>query len=870
MTATAFLAVLALFAPTADLSGTLECDRLVAVGDWPAARAACAGQPGDPNALASAADALKPPYGGKPWKARAAKGLAAAEGARALAPDRIIEEAFAHHAARLVRASLPLEDTPAGARLPLAGIPIPGPTLPKVDYAPLVASSARIAATRERLRDTRVKVQEGGPESLRRAVAAMERELTLLLQSHLATLEDAIQKDRELPPTYWLHLAGAYFEVDAHHADMAQRRARGTSVLKKLRERFRSDGAAGVAALWQAGFAVAAGDRKRVRALLDEAGPFDPDLSAWLEALLHWHAGRDAKARASVGRVGKKVSLLLRVHADALAAELELDPGKAAAGWLKVAHTAPDARIRRRASHRASVSWAEAVVAGTDAARVPPEHKRDAITQLLSRGQLGAAQAVYRALAAESPGDADLPARALQLVDVLRAAQADTDADTLLVWAGRTFTADGKPWRRENAAAYDGFVKTLGARIDARIAPYAAAGVPLADETRRALSGMVDLRTSVVPAPWAERLALVRTLGALGYATRAGVLLKRMRKEATGDQGIEAGRALVDLTVARARFAGVAGAPTGRFLHGAPAKPPMPVEVRAVVDAQTALLAALRPETEERDALLVDRATVRVEFGDAAAVLEDLRDVAGRRLSSKLGLRAIYQLVKSQPQRRAEYDALKFARRKAGHAEREAALLTTFKAVYTHAPKGDPATNLFRQRLFINAAKAYDGVDQPWAKVAAAVSFTLAHHARTAADTWRRFVKAYPKSPLAADARLHLANLLENDGHPVEAADQLEALAAEHPESGPGPLRRAIELRRYDRAALQRTLAAFVKAWPDHADAPSLRARLDALEAGVTAPAQRPGRPSAPIAPCHDPQCAQTPFWPIAQPKPAQ
>lgn len=858
------LAAFVLAAPAADVSTRLECDRLVARAAWSAATRACAGQPGDPAGLQQAAKMLAAPHSGEAWKKRAAKAMVLVDAARTKAPERVLEEAFARHTERLLRATLDLGATPATARLPLAGLTMPGPTLPDVGYAPLRESSARIAATRERLRDTRVRVQQGGPASLRKALAGMERELSLLLTRHVATLEDAIQNDRELPPVYWLHLAAAYFEVDGHHAEAAARRARGLSVLHKLRERFPDDGAAGVAALWQAGFALADGDRKRVRVLLDQAGPFDPDLSAYLEGLLHWHSGRDGKARASASRVGKKVPDLLRVHADALRAELELDGEKAAALWAIVASTAPDARLRERASLREAIAWSDAVVGGAPATRVPLSQRRAVGLHLVSRGQLPAAVAIYQALADEQRDAADLAALALQLVDVLRSAGDDEAADRLLTWAGPRYCADG-PWRRAHEALADAFAREVGRRIDARLAPYIAAGVPLDEDARRALSGLVDVRVSVVATPWKQRLELVLTLGRLGYGTRANVLLKRMRRDATGDQRIAAATALVELNLARARLAGIGGAPTGLFLHGAAAKRPMPVEVRALIDAQTALIGALRPETDRRDVLLVDRATIRIEFGDASAVLEDLRDVAGRRTRSELGLRAIYQLVKAQPQRRAEYDALKFARRKAGDTEREDALLTTFKGVYS-AREGDQATNLFRQRLFINAARVYDGVNEPWAKVAAAVSYTLALHSRTAVRAWVDFIAEHPDSPLVHDARMHLATLLLNVGQPRAAAQQLEALAARAPERGADALRRAIEIRRFDRAALERDLSTFVKTYPTHGDTPALRVRLTALGGGASA-APRPSVAQVqPVAPCGDARCATTPFWPAAQP----
>ncbi len=839
--------------------GPLECERLVAAGAFHSAVAACAGQPHDPAALEAAVEALAKVRTKKDAKA-AEDALKLVSKARKAAPEQVIEEAFAHHAARHVRAALELDQTPRAARLPLPAMPTPGPTLPPVDYQELQVSDKRIQATEARIRETRLKVAEGAPPSLKRALAGMERERGLLLTSHLAALEDALQQDRTLPPIYWLHLARAYFAVDAKHDDTETRRARGLAVLQKLRKTFPNDGAAGVAALWQAGFAMLDGDSKRVRALLDEAGPFDPDLTAWLEALVAWHAGDHAKARAAIGRVREEVSALLRAHAAALRAELEADPLRAAKAWGDAAAEAPDPDSRDRATLRAAAAWGDALVAGSPAPSVPAGHREGALQYLLSRGQLDMAVALFQTIEEADHARADLPDRALQLVDALRARGEDAAADGLLVWAARRFLAPG-PWKGANGAATEALGRRLADRIDARLQPAITAGLRLGEAEKKALGALVDIRTTVLPPDWDERLRLIDSLGRIGFGTRANVMLKAMVGEARGDKRLPVARALVTLNLRRAREAGLAGKPVGPFLYGPAAKRPIPPEVRALIDAWTQLIGLLPPETDERDALLVDRAIVRVSFGDADAVLDNLRDVAGRRLQSALGGRAIYLLSVAHPPKRAEYDALKFARRRAGDATREQALITTYKAVYK--PE-EQTTNLFRQRLFINAARAYARIPEPWAEVAAAVSYTLALHGREAIAAWRKVIATHTNSPLLPDAHRHLAALLEDHGDLREAAKTYEALATRWPDQGADAMLAAIRLRADQPKELGVDLEMFVRTWPDHPEVARVRERVAAMTAGA-APLDRPSGPPPPAQLiCNEESCATTPFWPPA------
>ena len=217
--------------------------------------------------------------------------------------------------------------------------------------------------------------------------------------------------------------------------------------------------------------------------------------------------------------------------------------------------------------------------------------------------------------------------------------------------------------------------------------------------------------------------------------------------------------------------------------------------------------------------------------------------------------------MQAEAKRKAEYDALKFARRSAGDPEREQALLATFKGVYA-ARKEDKATSLFRQRLFINAARLYVGIDEPWAKVAAAVSYTLALHPLEAVQAWRTFLAKHADSPLAVEAHRHLADLFVDLGDFPAAAELLEALAASWPKAGAVALRRAIELRGHSRAALRRDLEMFVRTYPKHADTPALTERLRALDVGITPAVRPPGPPPSPIAACRQPSCLSAPFWP--------
>ncbi|MCB9538875.1 MAG: hypothetical protein H6704_21790 [Myxococcales bacterium] len=349
------------------------------------------------------------------------------------------------------------------------------------------------------------------------------------------------------------------------------------------------------------------------------------------------------------------------------------------------------------------------------------------------------------------------------------------------------------------------------------------------------------------------------------------MLLKRARADATDRAAaLPPARALHELALLAAREAGEAGRPVGPFLNGPPAQRPMPAEVRALLDAQTGLIELLRPESDERDALRVERAGIRVAFGDVREALDDLQDVANRRMQQPIGLRAIHLLRQAQPEK-ADAIAQRYARRRAGPPAREAALQRLFQAAYG-GRGGDQAATLFTQRLFPQAAALYAqkaAASPPGERagphLAEAVAWDLGLHGGQAITAWRAFIDQHPDHALSANALRHLADLQQAMGLRVDAAATLAALAERFPEraGSDAALREAAALRAQSRDATLELLRAFIRRYPMHADRPAVEARLKALEgpgARIDRPAGKP--PSPPIPPCADRACVVRPFWP--------
>lgn len=858
---------------TPDPAAAYVCDRLVAAGALSAARGPCqaAGQGGGLDPLDRAQRAARTAAGARD-KARVAallEALEAAEGARREAPERVVEEALVAHLARAVRAGVAPAETPAAARWPLPGLPLPQPSLPPLNDPPFDEAAERLRRADERLSAVRMQVAEGAPPTLGVALEKMERERSMLVQSRLAALSDALQRDSKLPPTWWLDLAGAYFDADEDKPTIDARRERGLHVLNKLRSTHPNDGAAGVAGLWLAGFAYEAGNFAQVRRLLDEAGPFDPALTALYEALLAWHEGRLAEVREKLAMVRDQGTPSVRIQIAALLGDVAEDPREAARAWEQVASLTASPSVRQRARLRVAVAWGEALAAGAPPDKVPQRALRPTLLHLHARGRLPEADALYDVIGTVDPVAADLPELGLQLVEAWRAAGDDAAADRRLVALIKALTPADGAFAKAHPAQAAPLRARLLAQLEARLAPAIAAGVPLDAEERRQLTPLVDARLQDLPPAEEARFGLARSLAVLGFDQRARLLLKRVREEApTPAARLDAARVLVDLELARARLAGEAGAPVGPWLHGAPARPPMPVEVRALLDAQTALIERLLPEAEERDRLLVDRATLRIAFGDADAVLGELRDVAERRLREPLGLRAIHQLLQAPPGN-AEAEALRWSRRQPGPPTHEPGLRRTLSAAYA-GRAADQAMALVNQHLHARAAQLYEhtastaeGGAARDARVAAAVCWTLALHPTRAMPAWQKVIEQHAGEKLEAEARRHLADLLEARGDRVAAAEALAALADRFPEEGAEALLRALALRAHDRAASGRLMQTLVERHPDHPEASTLRARLAALNAIQSGPARPAGAPPAPpAAPCAGQACITQPFWP--------
>jgi hypothetical protein len=723
----------------------------------------------------------------------------AAETARRAHPDETIQRALVAHLGRRLldssaaRAGAPV---PAALRWPLPDARLPTPALPGVQDATLQQARESFERAAERRRDLHGRVGPDSPEQLRAALVRVDEEYALLLRKLTAAYEDALEKDPEFPRAAWLALAHTYALQDQALSEET-RRARAEKLLLRLRKVAPQETAASLAGLWIAAFQWERGDLAAVAAVLDEGALLDPTFAALLESLAAWRRGQtDVLARALPTALQSK-DAATRAQALALQADEHVRAGKsldAALVWRKLVDALvepEDAPARAHAQIREAMAWADALVAGAPVMRVT-DSARDDVTRLLVRlDRWALAEEVYRADLASDPTRPNLVGRGLALVDGLGAHGFAAEADALLLELVRTFVAPG-PFQSKHgkspigAAARD----ALAARLIGRITGPLDAGQPLDDALRARLGPLVEARLSLFPQD-ADPLETARRLGAVGFADRAAVLLKQVRSEdPTPARRLQAARALVAMHLSRARSAGRAGAPLGGFFDGPPAtRGPLPPEVRALVDAQVPLLRTLAPGPE-RDTLLLDHLQARLPFQSTDdlesidALLDQLNPIVDREPNSALALRAVSTLLTAVKPERAARDAARFARRRVGPPEHEAALKATLAGL-PFLKAGDPAASLLAQRLFDRAAQVYgeqaqraaDADTKAQAQVAQAAALTLGLRVRDAIDAWSRFVASAPQSPYAPAARAHLADLLLSCDLRTAARPLLEQLA---------------------------------------------------------------------------------------------
>ncbi len=753
-----------------------ECDRRVAVGDLAGAREPCAraGRDAGLDALERApvaeAEALRLP---KEAAARTDAALAAAEEAVRARPDDVTAVAYAAHLARAARAAPRKDALPPAARWPLPGLALPRPALPPLTDPEVRAQAEALSRSEARLLDLRRRLASGGNEALRAAEARHVAEAARLREALVAALDDRVTRDPKRPLAEHLHLAAARFDADP---------ARAQRALAAFSDAHPAAPEGRIATLWLAVHAVDAGDVRLAQRLVAIGASADAALAELLKAILAWQAGTAAAEPAGDDRPDLQAQ---RLALRAVVQEVT-EPAAAAATWGTLVDLLdPKAPASGRARLRAAAAWADAVAGGAVPSSVPADLRRPALVHLLGRGRPALAEALFEGLASDEPEAPDLAFIGAALIDALRAQGDDEAADALLARLATRLLAPG-PWKQAHGEA-GAPVRT---RLHARVAPAFQSSIPLPPELRERLGPLVDARLAAEPLPPDGALIRAKALAASGFPDRALAIFKRLRREADSRElAIAAGTATVDSALAAARRLGAEGAPVGPWLDGTPVRPPVPPAVRALVDAQTDLLAVLPSGSPERDGLLVDRATIRAAYGDTASAAEALREVATRRAGSALGLRAALQLLATTKASYRPAEALRLTRANTAPAAWEASLKATWRAAYGER-SGDQAATLMNQRLFARAAQTYDGFAAQaagevavQARLAAAVAWTLALHVPEARAAWEAFLEAAPAHPLTPDAMRHLARLLNAAGDRPAAAAAWHALLVRFPEA---------------------------------------------------------------------------------------
>lgn len=870
--------LIGLFAPASP--GAYDCDRLVAMGALAEATAVCteADADGSVPLLMDIRRADQADRATEKGLALTLEGLADAAEARRKAPERVVEEALFQHLGRVVRALTPLDERPDLAQWPLPGLPVPSPILPDLENADLSNLAASIGRSDERIREVEARLAGVDPDfrrlpdaarqGLSKALENLQIERRRLLEQRLTALERQVESSKRPKPAQLLHLADTYFAIDALEKSRAKQRRRGRRILRQLRRWYATDGAAGIAALWLAAFAIDDGDPDRARPLLDEAGVFDPGLSTFFEALLQWRLGNPEDALERLRSVRGPLSPALTAQLAALEGTLALETGdwaSSAEAWLRAAENAP-AEQAMRARLQAAIAWSVAIASGEKANRVPAPLQAATLLHSLSRGRLDQARALFRVM--ETGRGPALPYVGLMVVDSLRAAGQGAAADDLLDHLIRDYTGPGA-WRSANLGpAADTARRALLDRVERRVARIIETGVPVPPKARARLGAVIDARFDLFQVSDRSRVQMADALGQLGFLEQVEKRLVDLRTRAA-DPLLRraAAAALVTAYVQRAREAGAAGEKTGPWLLGAPIAAPAPEAVTRLVEAQSELIGYLPLGSAERDELVVDRATVRLGLGDTEGIVSELKGVAERHPDSALGLRAIYQLMRAQPAQVARIGE-RWSRRSAGPPARSRALRKALDGVF--ADGADPGKALMADGRFAEAAGRYaqaakgGGADAAPAAFGAAVAWTAALRPDQAVPAWQRFIANHPDDERAAVGYILYARLLQTQGRMAEAAQAyVDSARLDGPDAGRA-LMRAMRLNSGDFKALAQVVKrlAGMEALPDRARFALAHAGLQGGHAPAAVVAGAP--PNPPIAPtlCRGEACKDARFWP--------
>ena len=761
----------------------------------------------------------------------------------------------------------------------VAGLPVPPPALPPLEDTRLAPIEASIKRSSARMRAARARLAGGGPNAaplpaygraqLRAAVRRMVVEHRILVDQRRTTLEEIVNNEAGRPPIYSLHLAHAYFFLDAHHDKRRTRRRRGLKMLSEIRRDHPNDVAAGIAALSLAGFALDDGDATLARRLLDVAGPFDPGLSNYMEALLHWRAGDHAAALRYVRTVRGPLSASLSTHLGALEGVLSLETGDAAAAvkaWQRAMNYAPPP-FAERARLSAAVAVSEAISKTGEVDQVPASLARSTLVYALTQGRLAQAARLLERMRGEN--ERDLPHLTLMVIDGLRASGTHLRADQLLAVACRRYGTNG-PWRAAfKGPLADWVSRELLTRIDARLETVIEQGVLLSPRVRAVIEPLVTARLELFPLAETPRLKLLTGLGAIGFFRRVRTPMMALIEHSTQpDQRRAAARALVSAAVLYARETGVKGATLGPWLDGRPYAPPRHTSVDEVLTAQGQLIGLLPFRSVERDKLVLERADIRIKVGELGDTVKAVEDVVTRRLDTRMGLQGTYLLLAAQPERAAELAAL-YAARHPGPPARVRALKRSLDAVFAGRPR-TKAYGLLGEREYAEAAARFevelesaDGDSAVGAALGAAVAWCLGLRPARAEMAFRTFVERFPSHPQTTVVQLHLARLLHAQGRRQDAAAAYEAFTRQLSDSRDGAkaLLRAIELYEANTPRLYNAVGRFIQRYPEHPATAELSVRslaLDPQHRGGTGTFSAPEAAGA----CRGRACQRARFWP--------
>jgi tetratricopeptide (TPR) repeat protein len=788
-----------------------------------------------------------------PWAAM----LPLVEQARRAHPEGVIEEAWSLQLTALLAQPIPAKGkaraaTPVDAsrRWPLPGVRVPAPALPPLTDETIRQATDSLNRATERLHALRARLAVDAPEPLKQAAERAVTERRFLLEKLSAALEDALEKDPKFTRIAWLHLAATYFELDREKPE-DQRTARGLAMLNRLRKMAPNESASALAGLWLAGFAIDAGDARQAQALMSDGATLDPALAALYEAVLAYTGGDAAAAKARLPAAVRHPDPVARAQVLALQAQVDAarSPLERAQDWESCAAALDEADAQpaaKRARLRAGVAWAQAVVAGTPAIRVPPEQRRNVLRMLVLQESYALAGQVVAAALDAAPTEFAPVVDALAFSDTLITAGDEGGGDALVADLARRVVGDG-PFAKANAKSPAGQAlrDAIRDRLMTRVGAPLATGRALDEATRARLAPLVEARLTLFPPGASDQISTARSLAIAGFGDRAATIVKKVRDE---DQDAarrqEAAVALVELSLVRAREAGQAGEPVGAFLDGAPARPPMSAAARALVDAQTVLLGSLKAN-EARDALFCDHAAVRIAFGQGAEVLDGLQDIITRREHEPLGLRAgLLVLQGGTPDSRAR-DAVILVRKRVGPPEREAAL-RAFTLEALEPIKATADTTMLGQRLFDRAAMAYETLaakaTEPTARdaarLAAATTWAMAFRIPEATAAFRGFLAAAPEHPRAGAARALLAALLLDAGDRPSAAALYEEIARTDPTRAADALAALASLHATSPARVKPVLERLVKEFPGRV--PDAAAQLARLAPPAVVPVERP------------------------------